>query len=167
MRVARDRCGRATRALVLTSLILLAPPIGRAHGRLLQVIDDPSASMGGEFGQALVAVGPDLAVGAPGAQVFDHAGAGVVRLYTAGGVLLRTLEAQNPASDAGFGTMLAASGGVLYVGAPGDPSTGVGAIRAGYVLGNPPGGLARRLPAAGARSTTGPADAREERRDAP
>jgi FG-GAP repeat len=159
VRVACDWCEGATRTVVvslLTSVMLVALAVGPAHGRLLRVLDDPSGSPGGEFGQALVGVGLDLAVGAPGTQVLDHDGAGVVRLYTVDGVLRRTLEAQNPAAGAAFGSMVAAGDGILYVGAPGDPSTGVGGVGAVYVFDAAGGALLRILRAPDANTTTAP-----------
>src|SRR5262249_3379272 len=81
---------------------------------------------------ALVGTGLQLAVGAPGTSVLDRDGAGVVHLYGADSVLRRTIEAFDPAADAGFGTKVAAADGVLYVSAPGDPPTGGGAMGAVY-----------------------------------
>jgi hypothetical protein len=140
---------------VLAGCALVALVVGPAQGRFLRVVDDPSSHPGGEFGRALVAVGSDLAVGAPGSQMFDHDHAGVVRLYGSDDALLRTLEAQNPVADAAFGSMLAASDGLLYVGAPGDRPTGLGGIGAVYVFDVATGALVRIVRAPDPNANTG------------
>src|SRR2546428_782741 len=121
MAIACHGC-RAAAGSVLIALTLLAPP-DVAHGRLLRVIDDPRFEQAGEFGRTLAGVGSDLAVGAPGARVFDQDHAGLVRLLGTDGVLRRTFEARTPVANAAFGSTVVVSGGGLYRSAPGGRST--------------------------------------------
>src|SRR5262249_43141322 len=156
VRVVSGWCGGSTRTLVgcvLVSLTLVTPALGET---LLRTLDDPLNFNGGGFGGALVEVGPQLALGAPGTPVLDRDGAGVVHLYGPDGVLRRTIEAFDPAADAGFGTKLAAADGILYLGAPGDPPTGVGAMGAVYVFDATTGVLLRTLRAPGENTATAP-----------
>jgi hypothetical protein len=118
----------------LVVVVLLAMPRTVVHARLLSILSDPLNAQGDEFGLALTAIGTDVAVGVPGARVFGHDGAGVVRLFDGGGVLRRTFDAQNPVTDAELGTMLAASDGLLYAAAPGDVAIGLGGTGAVYVF---------------------------------
>src|SRR5262249_55926164 len=141
---------------VLIALTLVASEVGPAHGALLLTLDDPLNRSGGGFGSALVGVGPRLAIGAPGTPVLDQDGAGVVQLYGSDGTLQLTIEALNPVADAGFGTKLAATDTILYVSAPGDPSTGVGATGAVYVFDPATGRLLRTLRAPGPNTGTAP-----------
>ena len=159
VRRASQRCGGAPRSAagcVLVSFTLVALVVGTANARLLRVLDDPSDGQGGEFGRALAVVGTDLAVGAPGARVFDQDRAGRVQLYGSDGVLLRTFEAQNPVAEGAFGSMVAASDGLLYVGAPGDQPIGLGGVGAVYVFDVATGVLTHIVPAPDPDASTMP-----------
>ena len=159
VRRASQRCGgvpRSAAGCVLVSFTLVALVVGTANARLLRVLDDPSDGQGGEFGRALAVVGTDLAVGAPGARVFDHDRAGLVQLYGSDGVLLRTFEAQNPVAEGAFGSMVAASDGLLYVGAPGDQPIGLGGVGAVYVFDVATGVLTHIVPAPDPDASTMP-----------
>src|SRR5439155_17854322 len=138
------------------SFTLIALVVGAAHARVLRVLDDPSDGQGGEFGRALAVVGTNLAVGAPGARMLDHDRAGLVRLYGSDGVLLRTFEAQNPVAEGAFGSMVAASDGLLYVGAPGDQPIGLGGVGAVYVFDVATGVLTHIVPAPDPDASTMP-----------
>jgi RNA polymerase sigma factor (sigma-70 family) len=109
-----------------------------ASGTLLQTFQDPAAADYDWFGTAVVLVGSNILVSAPGD---DSAGtdAGVVYLFDPNGSLLQTFL--NPTRDAKawFGTAVAVLGSNILVGAPGDDT---GATDAGAVyLFDPSGAL--------------------------
>jgi hypothetical protein len=130
-RAGRRESHRGAAVVLLLAALLTATT---ARGQLLRIIDDPRVEPGAEFGRALAAVDGDVAVGAPGARVFDSDGAGRVQLFAANGTLLRTFEALTPVAGAALGTTVVANAGRLYVGAPGDQPIGVGGLGAVYVF---------------------------------
>lgn len=155
MHIAYREHGAAIRhvaGVVLIVAAVLAVAVHPARARLLRAIGDPVSQQGGAFGGALASVGSDLAVGAPGERVFDRDRAGLVQLFTTGGVLRRTFEAPAPVADAAFGVALAVRDGLLHVGAPGDRPIGLAGLGAIHVFDVATGGLVRtvRPPAAGA-----------------
>jgi len=131
-------------ARAVVSLVLLSVTLARAQTPSPQVIIlDPRQNPTGAFGNAVAFVDGPLAVGAPGAPVFDLPDAGVVQLFTAAGVLTRTLTTATPRAGARFGATLAAANGFLYASAPGDEPIGVGGIGAVYVFDAATGTLLR------------------------
>jgi Ca2+-binding RTX toxin-like protein len=97
-------------------------------GALVQTITAPGAAPGDKFGSSVAAVGVFVAVGAPGRTVDAAPGAGAAYLFDPEtGALLQTFRNPTPQPNDEFGTALAAVGGNLLVGAPGDDSAGADA----------------------------------------
>jgi lysophospholipase L1-like esterase/outer membrane protein assembly factor BamB len=130
----------ATTAGAGTGAVLRVPLAGdAADGRL----ENPAAAPGG-FGAALARVGDELAVGAPGLA----GEAGAVHLYSpdaAAPRLTLTAPGAPPPVDDLFGATLAARGGDLVVGAPGDDHGGRDAGRV-YVFDAATGALRFTIP---------------------
>ena len=102
------------------------------------------AAAGDNLG-ATVATGAGFElVGAPGQTVSGAAGAGAVRVYDAGGNLVRTLVSPAPSANANFGAAVAIVGGYAVVGAPG---TVTGTV---YVFKLSTGALVRTITGPGA-----------------
>jgi hypothetical protein len=137
-------------------LLLVAVTLVRADVAPSRIIDDPRQQRGGAFGSALAFVDGALAVGAPGAPVFDLDGAGVVQLFTTDGVLVRTVTAAVPVAGAGLGSTMAAADGLLYASAPNDVPFGVGGIGAVYVFDAATGALLRIVRAPDPDASTAP-----------
>jgi hypothetical protein len=135
-------------ALVMVAALVASAASVRAD----VVIEDPVGDPDGEFGYALASSGDELAIGAPGARVSGQDDAGLVQLFSSDGTWLRRVQAPTPRTDARFGTAVAASDGLLYVGAPGDRPIGLGGLGAVYVFDVATGDLVRvlRPPASGA-----------------
>jgi len=102
-------------------------------GSLERSLLAPTPSMGEQFGKAVAAFGPYCLVGAPYADATANLNdwAGKVYLYDPrDGSLLRTFSNPAPAYDDKFGRAVAAMGGNVLIGAPGDTVAGK---RAGMV----------------------------------
>jgi hypothetical protein len=138
------------------SLLVVIAAVVRVEAALPLVIDDPLQQPGGGFGRALAVVDGGLAVGAPGEPFFDVAEAGVVQLFTSGGVLVRRLTATNPVAGARLGTALATTAGVVYASAPGDVPIGVGGLGAVYVFDATTGRVSRVVRSPDPNATTVP-----------
>ena len=144
------------RSVLAVATFLVAMGAGYSYGGVLRIVDDPRSEPGAEFGRALAAVGADLAVGAPGARVFDDDRAGRVQLFDASGALLTTFEAQTPVAGAELGTTVVESDGLLFVGAPGDQPIGLGGTGAVYVFDAATGKLVRIVRAPDPDASTAP-----------
>jgi cysteine-rich repeat protein len=103
-------------------------------GRLRRTLLAPAPLAGDRFGAAVVAVGADVAVGAPG----DDAGgddAGAVYVFGGrDGALLGRLVAASATPGGRFGESLAVRGAELVVGAPGAHASAVAGAGRVYVL---------------------------------
>jgi hypothetical protein len=130
MRVTRSHRG----VVIPVVALLVAMAAATTHGAVLGILDDPRFEPGAEFGRALAAVGANVAVGAPGGQVFDQQRAGRVQIFGRGGALLQSLNALTPVAGAEFGTAIVESDGLLFITAPGDQPVGVGGTGSVYVF---------------------------------
>jgi len=90
-----------------------------------RTIPSPAPTSTGRFGSALAAVGPDVLVGHPAADVMTHSHAGAAHLFDGTtGALLRSFVSPTPHPTAYFGSVVAAIGPYVWVGSPtpSDPS---------------------------------------------
>jgi hypothetical protein len=108
-----------------------------ATGVLVQTYANPSGAVDG-FGNAVVAVGDAVAVGAPGWTEGPAGQVGAVHLFDgATGALLRTLRNPTPEDEDAFGSEIAASGDNVLASAHQDESDGPGP----FSKGNAPGAV--------------------------
>ncbi len=109
---------RMVRRWAVVGLLLAAKTAG-AQGAPLR-LSPPAADAAGGFGRAVAVTATRIAIGAPDTSVAGVDGAGVVYLFDATGVLLRTLAAPQAGEGAHFGAALTVlDDGSLVVAAPG------------------------------------------------
>ena len=97
-------------------------PIDPSPSLSVLTLTSPNPEDGSSFGQAVATTGTIVAIGASGESPGGLSGAGRVYLFNAfSGALLLTLVSPSPAAGGGFGYALSFSGGLLAVGAPGEP----------------------------------------------
>jgi hypothetical protein len=90
-----------------------------AAGNLLQTFQSPDDTASG-FGDEIAGVGVNVLVGSPEETVGSDARAGRAYLFAPDGTLLQTFASPNSEADGEFGVSVAAVGGDILVGAPGE-----------------------------------------------
>lgn len=101
----------------------------------ITTLESPDPQVEADFGYSVAVSGNTVVVGAPGEGAFGFAAAGAAYVYNATtGSLVESLGSPNPQTDGDFGESVAASGGTIVIGAPGEVAAGYAAAGHVYVV---------------------------------
>ena len=113
---------------------VVSPETGWSELTILRNPNDAEPVAGDRLGHCVAVAGGNILASAPGREVDQKTGAGVVYLFDGDGNLLQTFENPNPDPNDQFGMSMAVFGNHLVVGAPYDDEAGVEDAGAAYVF---------------------------------
>jgi FG-GAP repeat len=123
------------------------------NGKLIRTLTSPNAQYHGYFGWSVFVVGETVYVGAPDETSGNFGFAGNVYAFNGKtGALIQSLSSPDPQNDSGFGGSVAATAGIIVVGASGESVDGMSSTGQTYVFNSTTGALMDTLTSPNAES---------------